>query len=208
MDTGTNTDVRTAPGVSLRSSTMGAATRPTPASPGRRSVLLGAAGAGAVLLSGCTLNNPFEEERTPAARAVRDLAPDVGTAVQVVALITAAQTELDTLLTGHPALRSRLGGLAAAYQAYTAALLGAVPPGVDATGAPTGSPSGAATTAPSTAPTTAPTAAGAKAAARRTAATLHDRLAGFALRAESGSFARLLGSMAAGLSQQLVVLDR
>ena len=176
---------------------MGAVMKPTDAGPARRTVLVAGVGAGAALLSGCALNNPFSSGRTPAAEAVRDLAPDVGVAVQAVALITAAQRELDALVEARPALGASLAPLAETYRAHAAALTGAVPDGVDATGTPTPEPKAGPTLG-----------AGSRATALRTAATLHAQLTGFALRAESGAFARLLGSMAAGLSQQLVVLGR
>ena len=159
-------------------------------------------GAGAALLGGCTLNNPYNSDRTPAAEAVRDLAPDVGVAVQAVGVITAAQRELAALVASRASGATRLAGLSAAYQAYADALRGAVPKGVDITAGQT----------PAQTPTPTPGAPSATASpeavatARRTATTVHARLTGFALRAESGSFARLLGSMAAGLSQQLVAL--
>lgn len=172
---------------------MTAEKRPTQAGPARRSVLL--LGLGAVV-SGCTLNNPYNSDRTPAAKAVRDLAPDVGVAVQAVALLNEAQRELVALGAHGPATGARLAGLASAYESYLAALRGAVPKGVDVSGTPT-----PATPAPTVGADPVPV-------ARRTATTVHARLTGFALRAESGSFARLLGSMAAGLSQQLVVLAR
>jgi len=175
--------------------------RPTDAGPDRRSLLIIGAGAGATMLTGCSLNNPFDTSKTPAAKAVRDLAPDVGVAVTVVALISDAQQELERLSAGQATNTAGLAGLAAAYQAYVEALRGAVPKGVDATSAP--SPS------LSPGPTGSPTLpADVNAAARHTASLVHTRLIGYALRAESGAFARLLGTMAAGLSQQLVVLAR
>ena len=171
--------------------------RPDHAGPPRRSVLLLGVGAGAVALSGCTLNNPYSSDKTPAAEAVRDLAPDVAIAVEAVALISAAQRELEALAPGDAA---RLSGLSSAYATYVDALRGAVPKGVDVSGSATPTP------LPST-----PAATGADAgrtAALRTARSIHDQLTGFALGAESGAFARLLGSMSAGLSQQLKVAAR
>ena len=166
-------------------------------------MLLLAAGAGAALsgsLTGCAVNNPFDTSKTPAAEAVRDLAPDVGVAVEAVALISQARSEVDALVTGQ-LLPVLFGDLVDTYAAYEEALVGAVPDGVDATATPSATPT------PGSAASASPTTPGsAKTAALHTAAVLHSRLTGFALRAESGPFARLLGSMAAGLSQQLVVL--
>src|SRR5689334_22724774 len=175
--------------------------RPNQVGPDRRTVLLAGVGAGAALLSGCTLNNPFSAEKTPAADAVRDLSPDVAVAVQAVALLNAASSELESVIAAVPKLADELAGLRSGYAAYDEALRGAVPKGVDVTSTP--SPSTAATNPTTPAPTVP---ANGHLVVRRTAANLHARFTAFALAAESGTFARLLGSMAAGLSQQLVVL--
>lgn len=144
-------------------------------------------------LSGCDLNNPLTEEEAPAAEAVRELDADVAVAVEAVTLVRTAQSAVSRTGEVHPALTGRLAGLVATHQAHLDALVDAVPEGVD-------------TTAPG-APYDVPTrrrAAVAGVAAAET--TLHDGLTGLALRARSGPFARLLGSMAAAVSQQVRVL--
>lgn len=160
----------------------------------RRTALgLGLGAAGGVVASGCALNNPLREERTPAAEAVRDLSPDVAVAVQAVTLIRSAQTAATGTGERHPALASKLSGLQETHTAHLDALVRAVPDGVDtsSTGTPYAVPAGPAV-----------------ALTRLIAAEqgLHDGLVGLALRARSGPFARLLGSMAAAVSQQLRVL--
>lgn len=159
----------------------------------RRTVLL--AGAVGVTLSGCSLNNPFSSEKTPASEAVRDLAPDVAVAVEGVTLLLAAGATLAATTAAHPALTTPLAGLVAAHRAHVEALTAAVPERVDVTAAPD--------------PVVVPPSRGAAlAAVRTTEATLQDKLVGLALRAESGPFARLLGTMSAAVSQQLAVLGR
>lgn len=174
--------------------------RPTDDEPGtrggaleRRTLLL--AGAAAVTLTGCSLNNPFSDEKVPAAEAVRDLAPDVAVAVEAVTLLLAARAAVEDTVAAHPALRNRLLGLGATHRAHLDALVAAVPDRVDVSAAPTSY--------------VVPPGRGAALASVRTAeATLQDQLVALAMRAESGPFARLLGTMSAAVSQRLAVLDR
>jgi hypothetical protein len=157
----------------------------------RRAALGVGAGLGVAAVTGCALNNPLSTEKTPAAKAVRDLAPDVAVAVQAVTMIRGAQAAVTATGEGHAGLATRLAGLLEAHRAHLAAVVDAVPEGVD-----TGSAGGTPYAVP-------PTPAAALTQLAATERTLHDELVGFALRAESGPFARLLGSMAAALSQQL-----
>jgi hypothetical protein len=161
----------------------------------RRAVLGVGAGLGVAGVAGCSvdnpLNNPLTAEDTPAAKATRDLAPDVAVAVQAVTLVRAAEAAVAATGKTYPALADRLTSLLQAHRAHLAAVVDAVPDGVDTS--PTG---GAAYAVPATA---------ADALRQLTTAehNLHDALIGLALRAQSGVFARLLGAMAAALSQQL-----
>jgi hypothetical protein len=161
----------------------------------RRAALgLGAAvgaGLGVAAVGGCALNNPLSTEETPAAKAVRDLAPDVAVAVQAVTLIRGAQAAAAATGDAHPGLGARLAGVVEAHRAHLAAVVDAVPDGVD---------TGSTGSTPYAVP---PTPAAALTQLESTERTLHDELVGLALRAESGPFARLLGAMAASLSQQL-----
>lgn len=159
----------------------------------RRALLAGGVGIVAVGAAGCSVNNPFSDEKTPAAEAVRDLAPDVAIAVEAVTRIEAAATAVAATESAQPSLAQRLTGLHRLHQAHLAAVRDAVPDRVDT----------AATAAPAPVP---PKPAVALARLVVTERTLHAQLTALALRAESGPFARLLGSMAAGISQQLAVL--
>jgi hypothetical protein len=162
--------------------------RPTDARPDRRSVLLLGAGAGAALLTGCSLNNPFDSTKTPAAEAVRDLAPDTAAAVRAVVLIRTQQNAVTNAAAAFGSIAARLAGLRALHQAQLDALIAAVPKRVDTSEA------GASLPVP---------------AYRQSALLdvnagelgLRDRLDNLALKAESGPFARLLGSMGAAISQ-------
>jgi hypothetical protein len=156
-----------------------------------RRAALGVAVFGTV--GGCALNNPLSEDRTPAARAAPDLAPDVAVAVEAATLVRRAQAAVRSTGELHPQLAPRLAGLAAMHQAHLDALVDAVPDGVDTSAA------GPAYVVP---------ARPARALTGLTAdeRSVHDSLVGLALRARSGAFARLLGSMAAATSQQLHVL--
>lgn len=157
---------------------------------GRRGLLIAGAGAGLAVASGCSLNNPFDSTKTPAAEAIDDLAPDVALAVTAVGALLEAQSRAQLIVTTFPSLSSRVAGLVALHATHLEALQDAVPSGVDP--------------APATS-TPAPPATRAAALTQQHAAelALHDRLVGLALRAESGPFARLLGSMSAAISQRL-----
>ncbi|WP_183407143.1 DUF4439 domain-containing protein [Nocardioides marmorisolisilvae] len=164
-------------------------TSPSEHGPDRRSVLLVGLGAGAALLSGCTLNNPYSSDKTPAAKAVRDLSPDVAVAVKAVVLIRTQVNLLGDTVTAFPSLASRLSGLRTLHQAHLDALIAAVPKRVDTSTA------GAQVQPPGEA-------AQALLNAGSGELGLREELDRLALQAESGSFARLLGTMSAGIAQQ------
>jgi hypothetical protein len=169
--------------------------RPTDLRTDRRAFLLLGAGAGAALLTGCTLNNPFSSARTPAAEAVRDLSPDAAAAVATVTRIRGVQADLEAITAALPRVGHRLSGLTALHEAHLRVLEAAVPHGID--------------TGPTASPGPLPTAAKAAVVHVRAAEhTLHDQVLAAAEAARSGPFARLLGTVAAGISQQLVELDR
>ena len=169
--------------------------KPTYCSPDRRAFLLLGAGAGAALLSACTVNNPFRTERTPAAKAVQDLSPDVAAAVKAVTDLRARQADLAEVVGDFPGLTGRLAPLRSMHQAHLAVLEPAVPDGVDTSPRPSLGP--------------APVNAAQALARTRTEETGHRALlVDLAVAAESGPFARLLGSMSAAVSQQLVELGR
>jgi hypothetical protein len=159
----------------------------------RRAALGLGAGGVAVVLSGCALNNPLSNDKTPAAEAVRDMTPDVAVAVEAATLVRSAEAAVTSTGDAHPALAARLAGLLATHRAHLDAVVDAVPDGVDT------SASGGAYVVP---------ARPARALEQLTATerSVHDGLVGLAMRAESGAFARLLGSMTAAVSQQLGAL--
>jgi hypothetical protein len=162
-----------------------------PQRPSRRTALgLGVGAATALATGGCTLNNPLRTEKTPAARAVRDLEPDVAVAVEAATLLRAAETAVTATGGRHPGLAPRLAGVLATHRAHLDRVVAAVPDGVDISG----------TAAPYVVPEAPPAAL---AQVRTSEQTLHDGLVGLAMRARSGPFARLLGAMAAATSQQL-----
>lgn len=149
----------------------------------------------ALAASGCALNNPFDSTPTPAKEAVPDLAPDVAVAVLAASSIEEAQRVVDAAIGAYPGLATRLQPLQAMHAAHLQALEEAIPDGVD-TGA-TGEP-----------PARQPSRATELARVVGNERELHDNLTALALRAESGLFARLLGSMVASVSQHLAVLAR
>jgi hypothetical protein len=160
----------------------------------RRAALgLGLGAVAGAALGGCALNNPLSEEKTPAARAVRDLAPDVAVAVEAVTLLRGAETAVTSTSQQHPDLAPRLADLLALHRAHLDAVVRAVPKRVDTTG------TGPAYAVP-------PGPARALAQLHGSEQSLHDGLIGLAVRAQSGPFARLLGSMAAAVSQRLTGL--
>jgi hypothetical protein len=145
-----------------------------------------------VAVGGCVVNNPLDPGQTPATRAVRDLAPDVAVAVEAATVIGAARAAVASTATRHPQLSADLAGLLEAHRVHLAAVTDAVPEGVDTT-------PGSGTATYVVPEKTARARAGLVTVER----SLHDQLTGLALRAESGPFARLLGAMAAAISQQL-----
>ena len=153
---------------------------------GRRAVVTGLAGASVLALTGCDGGSPdndlpgtSEAQEDADSRVVRD----------ALSASLAAAARLGPLATG--TLRPRLAPLIAMHRAHAAALSTAS----SADGPPSTSVSG--TAAPSS-----PAVAG----ARQVETEAHDRLVALAQRAQSGQLARLLASMAAGISQRLVAL--
>jgi len=157
----------------------------------RTTLALCLGGSVSLATGGCTLDNPLDEDRpTPAAQAVRTLSPDVAVAVEAVTLLRSAESAVTSTGERHPALVARLAGLLDTHRGHLAAVVDAVPDGVDTTasGAPYAVPERPAP---------------ALAQLARTEHALHDSLVGLAVRAQSGAFARLLGAMAAAVSQRL-----
>lgn len=159
----------------------------------RRAVL---AATGAAVLAGlgagCELNNPYDADPTPVEEAIDRLDPDVALAVEAVAAITVVQRLVEATGRRHPGLTAPLQSLLSMHQAHHTALVDAVPDDVELGG----------TSQP---PQVAPRPAVARRQLAQAEETLRGQLRGFALRAESGPFARLLGSMAASVAQHAAV---
>lgn len=175
--------------------------RTGPALPRRRFLAGGTAlGAGlAIATSGCALNDPFAGP-APTASAGSGLAPDVRIAIRALRAIDGARAVV-AQVAAVPALATRTAPLLAMHDAHRAALVDAVP-----ARARTAAAAAASGSAPTTSPTPGVTAALAQ--VRAAELGLHGTLTALALRAESGLFARLLGSMAASVSQHVVELGR
>lgn len=161
----------------------------------RRAALAGTGVFGAgLLVGGCSIQNPFDEdEKQPAEKAVPKVAPDVGLAIRATTQVLGAQALVEAVVARHPGQRARLAGLLEMHAAHLRSLTDAVPDDVDVSG-------------PAEPPVARPRPARAVEQVVAREQRLHDRLSGFALAAESGPFARLLGSMAASVSQHLAVL--
>ncbi len=177
----------------------GPVSRPVP----RRSTLLGLAGlAGAGLVAGCTSGGPEPGSPdtgptgSPAATGSPAVEVDVRLAARVLAVEQAMLDRVVATGRAHPRLRDRLEDARSAHRAHVRLLATAVPDGATSPAAPRRRPS----VAPS------------PAAALADLARAEDRLAGTgrrsSLAAESGAFARVLGSMAAAASQLAVVMAR
>lgn len=164
--------------------------------PSRRLVLTTGLVAGGALVSsgvsGCTINNPLTTTDERAAEtAPRSLSPDIAVAVAAVVATRRIIADLQTALKRHPGLGGTIRPLVALHQAHQKALDDAVPRGTKADAVPT----------PYAVPPR-PQVALEQLLQRERA--LAAQLTGLALRAQSGSFARLLGSMIAGQAQTLV----
>lgn len=163
--------------------------------PTRRTVLgaasLGVAGTlTGLLASGCSVpdvQRPGTEE-TP---GVPELAPDVAVATEALAQLRLVRATAEQTAERFPATRTRLATLIELHRAHEESLDAAVPARARATDLPT--------------PVAIPTQrVAAMAHLQTTEAHLQGTLTGLALRAESGRFARLLGSMSAAVGQHLV----
>lgn len=160
----------------------------TPVRVSRRSVLgLGLVGAGSFVVVGCSSGSSADGDEPDREAAVE---PDVRTATAALAAIRGTHQAARATTQRFPATRVGLSGLIGMHAAHERSLVDAVPTRARESAAP----------APYAVPRLRP-----KALARLGAneAKLHDTLQSLALKAESGEFARLLASMAAGISVQL-----
>lgn len=171
----------------------------------RRAALVSVAALGLV---GCTPERGLdrrrrEEEPAPVKPRVD---PDVAVAAEVLAAETAVLALVRATAERHPALAGRLDPVAATHEAHTALLDDAVPE--RATAAPSPTASGSASPDGSGDPeTTVPR--NRRLALRQVAAAERDlatRIKQQAFKAQSGAFARVLGSVAASAAQHAALL--
>lgn len=160
----------------------------------RRAALgLGALGIiGAELLAGCSSGRSPERSRVAATRPPEGLPPDVQIATRALEAVSATRLVVDETVRRFPATRPVLGGLRAMHAAHERVLVDAVPRRVERT-------PGAVLQVPDSR----------LVALRQVRASelgLRTSLQSLALQAESGEFARLLASMAAGVSVRLTEL--
>jgi hypothetical protein len=156
----------------------------------RRSLIAGTVGVAALLVSGCSVENPASDDKAPKPNS--QLAADVVIAVRALAEIRAVRAAVSRTASRHPPARPDLVPLAQMHRAHEASLVDAVPDRAQPAARP----------APYVVPRKRAV------AMRRLGAReqrLHDTLAALSLRAESGDFARLLASMGAGINQRLTV---
>ena len=155
----------------------------------RRSLIAGTVGVAALMVSGCSAENPTSTDKAP--KSVAKLAPDVAVATRALAEIRAVRAAVSRTISKHPPSRPALAPLVQMHTAHAETLVEAVPERARTEANP----------APYVVPRKRAIALR-KLEAREQ--RLHEQLAGLALRAESGDFARLLASMGAGITQRLV----
>ena len=156
----------------------------------RRSVVsIGLAGLGLLALeaplSGCSSDTPQAHAR--GGRAAQTVTPDVRTATAALTAVRATHEAVRATARKFPATASTLAGFAAMHAAHERSLVDAVP-------------EQARTASPSTPYVVPGRRTVALSRLQASEARLHDTLQGLAERAQSGDFARLLASMASGIS--------
>lgn len=185
--------------------------------------LLAACVAGAATLAGCTSDAPDRPRTGPSAsgggtsgRAVAQVDPDVAVAVEALTAQRAAVDLLTATVQRHPRLAPALTATREVHEAHVALLEDAVPAELRPSPTASNSPSPTATASPGGASPGAPDrrtrvprrrgrALAEVVAAEQALATTTKQQA---FSAQSGAFARVLGSMAAAAAQQATVLAR
>lgn len=156
----------------------------------RRSLIAGSVGMAALVVAGCSGENPTSPDKAPKSAA--GLAPDVAVATRALDEVRAVHAAVSSTLSRHRAVRPDLAPLVQMHRVHEKSLVDAVPDRARPTATP----------APYVVPRK-------RAVALRKLESreqrLHATLAGLALRAQSGDFARLLASMGAGINQRLTV---
>lgn len=180
--------------------------------------LLAACVAGAATVAGCTSDAPDRPRTGPSAsgggtsgRAVAQVDPDVAVAVEALTAQRAAVDLLAATVQRHPRLASALTSTREVHEAHVALLEDAVPAELRPSPTGSGSPSPTETASPGAAdrrtrvPRRRGQALAEVVAAEQALATTTKQQA---FSAQSGAFARVLGSMAAAAAQQATVLAR
>jgi hypothetical protein len=169
----------------------------------RRTALVGVAAATAAVTGGCTSGDGSQGEHpaagSPSASsspsATRPANPDVALAARVLAAERQMLTRVTATVRRHRRLAPVLAGARTAHAAHVRLLASAVPAHASASATPV--------------PTSPPVPVGRVAALRAVAhaeSALGARHGGEAVAARSGSFARVLASMAAASAQQAALL--
>jgi hypothetical protein len=178
----------------------------------RRATLGALAAAGAVLASGCTSEQPRRraQRSQPTEPAEPQVDPDVTVAAAALAEEQTVLELVEATLERHAALATVLAPLVTTHEAHVAMLADAVPADVSIApsitpGAPSTSPSGppGETETALQVPRRPAAATAAVARAERDLSMSHKR---HAFSAQSGAFARVLGSMAGAAAQGAAVL--
>jgi hypothetical protein len=167
----------------------------------RRAVLGTVAAVAGAALAGCTPERQRRRGEDPPEPVEPRVDPDVLVAAEALGNQQQMLDLLDATQQRHPRLTRQLAPVVAAHEAHAALLAEAVPADVSASPStsPAPSPDGSATV-----PRKRRQALARVVAAERELATATKR---HAFRAQSGAFARLLGSMAAAAAQHEVVLS-
>jgi hypothetical protein len=202
----------------VRATALESAPVPTPSSRAatgarmtRRGALAVAAGLAASAVVGCTPERQRRRGEEPPEPVEPEVDPDVVVAAEALANQDQILALLEATGDRHPGLARRLAPVVATHEAHAALLADAVPPDVAAD--PTAGP----TTSPTTSPGPTSGSDAAPTPVPRNRARAIDRVIEaerelttatkqHAFRAQSGGFARLLGSMAAAAAQQATVL--
>lgn len=197
--------------------------RVSPSRVSRRAALTGGVAVlGTAVVGACTPTGSEAGRRRRQPRPVEpEVDPDVAIAASALAEQRVVLALLDATTQRHPRLGATLSPAVETHEAHVAVLADAVPEGVDVTPSSSSSPSpsaGPSSSTGSSSPSSDTSSSGApvRVPGRRSAALaavaeaereLGTTMKRHAFKAESGAFARVLGSMAAAAAQTATVLD-
>jgi hypothetical protein len=172
----------------------------------RRTALLGTLAVGTAACTPYSLDDERDPGRQAAPAEQPTADPDVSLAATVLAAEQALIDRVDATLDAHPRLARLLAGTRATHAAHVDLLAAAAPDSPVPSSSSSPSPAASATSGPEPAPRVPRDAAQALRALARheDELSLEDKRSAFT--AQSGSFARVLASMAASAAQQSAVL--